>query len=75
MSAAASSVLEPGQFRAMVEIKISYLASMREGKVVAETAVAKKGRQIVFLESKARDEVGRLIAIATGSFMILSRAE
>ena len=71
MGAATSSALEAGQFCATIEIKISYMASVRSGIVRAETEVVRKGRQIVFLESKVLDEKDRLIATASGSFFVL----
>ncbi len=72
MGAATMSVLGPGQFCATIEIKMSYLASVRGGKLRAETEVVKKGRHIVFLESNVRDDSGKLVATATGSFMIIT---
>ncbi len=72
MGAAAASALEQGQFCATIEIKISYLSSVRTGTVRAETEVVRHGRQIVFLESKVRDEGGKLVATATGSFIVMS---
>lgn len=72
MGAATSSALEPGNYCATIEIKMSYLSSVRSGVVRAETDVIRKGRQIVFLESKVRDGAGKLIATASGSFMIIA---
>jgi acyl-CoA thioesterase len=72
MGAAAVSALETGQICATIEIKISYLSSVRTGTVRAETEVVRQGRQIVFLESKVRDEAGKLVATATGSFIVMS---
>jgi acyl-CoA thioesterase len=71
MGAATASTLAPNQTCATVEIKMSYLSSVRGGTVRAETEVVKRGRQIVFLESKVRDDAGRLIATATGSFIVI----
>lgn len=71
MGAATSSALDVGQACATIEIKISYLASVRSGIVRADTEVVKMGKQVVFLESKVRDEKDRLIATATGSFFVL----
>jgi len=62
----------PGNSAQTIEIKISYLASVRSGKVHAETEVVRQGRQIVFLESKVRDETGKLVATASGSFIVMS---
>jgi uncharacterized protein (TIGR00369 family) len=72
MGAATVSALEPGNYCATIEIKMSYLSSVRSGIVRAETEVIRKGRQIVFLESKVRDEAGKLIATASGSFMVIA---
>jgi uncharacterized protein (TIGR00369 family) len=72
MGAATVSALEPGNYCATIEIKMSYLSSVRAGVVRAETEVIRKGRQIVFLESKVRDEAGKLIATASGSFMVIA---
>jgi uncharacterized protein (TIGR00369 family) len=74
MGAATVSALEPGNYCATIEIKMSYLSSVRSGVVRAETVVIRKGRQIVFLESKVRDSAGKLIASATGSFMVIPAA-
>ena len=71
MGAATTSALEANQACATIEIKISYLASVRSGVVRAETEVVRKGRQIVFLDSKVRDDAGKLIAVASGSFFVL----
>ncbi|HXF51000.1 MAG TPA: PaaI family thioesterase [Dehalococcoidia bacterium] len=72
MGAATMSVVGPGQYCATIEIKMNYLASVRGGVLRCDTHVVKKGRHIVFLASEVRDDAGRLVATATGSFMILS---
>lgn len=72
MGSATMSVLDPGQYCATIEIKMSYLATVRGGTLRCETRVVKKGRHIVFLESAVRDDAHRLVATATGSFMIIS---
>ena len=72
MGAAAASALEASQICATIEIKMSYLSSVRTGMVRAETEVVRQGRQIVFLESKVRDDKGKLVATATGSFIVMS---
>lgn len=74
MGGATMSVLPPGQICATIEIKISYLAGVRSGRLEAETRVLKRGRSVVFLESKVTDEVGRLVAAATGSFAVIGAA-
>lgn len=72
MGFATMSVLDSGQYCATIEIKMSYLASVRGGTLRCDTRVVKKGRHIAFLESKVHDDSDRLVATATGSFMIMS---
>lgn len=74
MGAATVSLLKEGQYCATIEIKMSYMASVRAGIVRCETEVIRPGRRVVFLESKVRDDSGKLIAAATGSFMVIDAA-
>ncbi|MCH8950117.1 MAG: PaaI family thioesterase [Chloroflexi bacterium] len=66
--------LPEGEHCATIEIKISYLASVREGTVTVETEIVKQGRTIAFLASKVTDDQDRLVATASGS-MFIFRAE
>jgi acyl-CoA thioesterase len=75
MGGATMSALPAGQICATIEIKISYLASVRSGTLRAETNVVKQGRRIVFLESKVSDQNGKLVATATGSFAVIQLQE
>ena len=70
MGGAVSNALAEGQHCATIEVKISYLASVREGTLTVDTEVVKQGRNIAFLESKVTDDVGRLVATASGSMFI-----
>jgi len=72
MGGAVQPNLPEGQFCTTIEAKISYLASVREGALTAETEVVKQGRNIAFTESKVTDDTGRLVATATGSMFILT---
>lgn len=72
MGGATMSVLPPGEICATIEIKISYLSGVRSGRLQAETRVLKRGRRVVFLESKVTDETGKLVAAATGSFAVIA---
>jgi acyl-CoA thioesterase len=71
MGAATMSVLPPDQVCATIEIKISYLAAVTGGTLRATTDIIKRGRSVVFLESRVTDDGGRLVAAATGSFAVL----
>jgi len=74
MGGATMSVLPEGEICATIEIKISYLAGVREGTLECVTDVLKRGRNVVFLESKVRDNRGRLVATATGSFAVIRQS-
>jgi len=74
MGGATMSVLPPGEICATIEIKISYLAGVRGGKLTCNTEIIKRGKSVVFLESKVREAEGGLVAAATGSFAIIRRS-
>jgi acyl-CoA thioesterase len=73
MGGATMSALPAGDICATIEIKISYLASVRGGTLTCETHIIKQGRTVVFLESKVTDDSGKLVAAATGSFAVIHR--
>jgi len=75
MGGATMAVLPEGQICATIEIKISYLASVRGGALTCATDVVKQGRRIVFLESKVTDDRGKIVATATGSFAVIRPGE
>jgi len=70
MGGAVQPNLPEGQSCATIEVKVSYLAAVREGTLTVETDVVRQGRNVAFLESKVRDDGGRVIAMATGSMFI-----
>ena len=63
--------LPEGQFCTTIEVKVNYLAPVRQGTLIAETEVVKEGRNVAFLECKVKDEQGRLVATASGSMFIV----
>ena len=75
MGGAVVSVLPPGEICATIEIKISYLASVRGGELTCDTNIVKRGRKVVFLESRVADDAGKLVAMATGSFAVFRPGE
>ncbi len=75
MGGATMSVLPVGDICATIEIKISYLAGVAGGTLTADTHILKRGRRVVFLESKVTDDSGRLVATATGSFAVIAAAD
>lgn len=73
MGGATMSVLPPEDICATIEIKISYLASVRGGTLTADTQIIKRGRRVVFLESRVTDGAGKLVATASGSFAVIPK--
>lgn len=57
-----------------VEMKINYLAPVRDGQVSAEGKVIQKGKSIAVGEACLYDPGGRMVAKATATFMIRERA-
>jgi len=70
MGGAVVSVLPSDEICATIEIKISYLASVRGGVLTCDTNIIKRGRKVVFLESRVTDDAGKIVATATGSFAV-----
>jgi acyl-CoA thioesterase len=71
MGAALQHSLDDGQACATVEIKISYMEPVREGDLVCETTVTRRGGSIAHLESDVR-QGDTLVARATGTFSIFA---
>lgn len=71
MGAALYPSLQKGELCATIEIKISYMAAVREGEVTCETKIVSKGKRVAFLESDIFCD-GKLVAQANGSYAIFS---
>jgi acyl-CoA thioesterase len=72
MGAAAYTVMNEGEMCATIEVKIVYLAPVREGILECETRVVQKGRTVAVLESEVRNG-DRLVAKALGTYSIFPR--
>jgi len=72
MGGALYPLLEQDESCATIEIKIVYLSSAREGELVCDTRVVRKGSRVAVLESEIF-ESDRLIAKALGTYSIHSR--
>jgi len=71
MGAALYSLLEKGESCATIEIKIVYLSSAREGELICDTKVIRKGSRVAVLESEIF-ESDRLVAKALGTYSIMA---
>jgi acyl-CoA thioesterase len=71
MGAATMSVLEADQACASIEVQLRFLRAVGAGRLRARTEVLRRGRRVVQLESRVRDDADRLVAVATGSFAVI----
>ncbi len=72
MGAALSRGLGEGESCATIELKVSYLQPVVDGRLVCETSVIRRGGSVAFLESEVTQD-GEAVAQATGSFAIFDR--
>ena len=74
MAHAVISLLEPGKNTVTTEMNIRYLRATdpdKKGTLVGTATVIKAGRSILTAEAEVRDETGRLLATAGGSFFVV----
>lgn len=67
MGLAFASTLQDDESFTTLELKISFLRAVRNGRLVASGRVLHRGRNIGFVESDVVDETGALIARATST--------
>lgn len=58
---------------ATIGISINYVQTAREGDVVCTSAVDRRNDRVAVLRSEVRDDDGRLLATAIGSFAIFPK--
>jgi acyl-CoA thioesterase len=73
MGAALTSLLEPGERCATLEVKINYLAPTLAGELRAEASVVSRSRRVAVMEARVYGEGEQLTALATGSFYVQTR--
>ena len=73
MGGALTSLLDEHQICSTIEIKINYFRPALAGELVCETSVVNKGSRTGVLQSSVKDDRGKLVAQALGTFMILAR--
>ena len=73
MGSALTSLLDEGQLCSTIEIKINYFRPGVNGRLTCETRVINRSKRTAALESSILDEQQRLIARATGTYMIIER--
>jgi uncharacterized protein (TIGR00369 family) len=71
MGTALYAALPDGAVHVSLEIKINYIAAVRQGPLVGEGKWFKRGRRIVHMQAEVRDQTGGIVAAAMGTFYIL----
>ncbi|MHB1130913.1 MAG: PaaI family thioesterase [Chloroflexota bacterium] len=70
---ALTSALPAGQRAVTVEMKINYLAPVKEGRLIGRGRVVHRGARLLLGEAEISDQDGRLVAKALATYTILSR--
>jgi uncharacterized protein (TIGR00369 family) len=69
--AVVARVASAGRFNAAAEQSTRFLAPVRSGLITAEATVLKLGKRLAVVESRATDEAGTLVAVASSTHTIL----
>ena len=72
--AVATLVGPDGNFNVAAQMNVHFLEPVRAGTLSATATVRKRGKRLAVVEAEATDSDGRVVAIATASHSILSRA-
>ncbi|HRE60140.1 MAG TPA: PaaI family thioesterase [Micropepsaceae bacterium] len=67
MAIAAGLSLQWGEISPTLEMKTSFLAMAKPGRLMAEAAVLRRGKSVIFIEGRLEDADGRLIATASAT--------
>jgi len=71
MGGAVMSLTPEGKICATTDIHMRFVRPVVSGHLVADTVVVKPGRLMMHIESKVSDDQGRIVATATGAFMVI----
>lgn len=71
--AAGSTPEDPKPFPLSVQISVNLLRNIDHGKAISESRIVHRGRTLTVVESKVRDEDGRLLCIVTGTHVAVTR--
>lgn len=67
MAIAAGLSLQWGEISPTLEMKTSFLAMAKPGRLMAEAAVLRRGKSVIFVEARLEDSGNRLIATASAT--------
>lgn len=72
LSLAAGLKLDWGQIVPSLEIKVSYIAPAKPGRLLARAEIVKRGRSVIFTEARLTDADGALLATASGTSSVVT---
>lgn len=75
MAHAAIAMSGPGIVPMSLELKVSFFAPARPGKVIAEAWVEKRGRTTCFFEGRLLDPAGKVLAKASSTLQMVDRSK
>ena len=75
MAHAAIAMSGPGVVPMSLELKVSFFAPARPGKVIAEAWVEKRGRTTCFFEGRLLDSAGKVLAKASSTLQMVDRTK
>lgn len=55
-----------------IDISIRFIRTVANGELLIDAVVVHPGRKVVQLSAEARDSDGKLVATATGAFMVMT---
>ncbi len=73
MAHAAIAMAGPGVVPMSLELKVSFFAPARPGRVVAEAWVERRGKRTCFFEGRLLDPAGTVLAKASSTLMLAAR--
>lgn len=72
MALAAGLKVEWGQIVPTLEMKVSYIAPARPGRLQARAAVIRRGKSVIFVEGDLWDGDGNLLATASSTYTLVT---
>jgi uncharacterized protein (TIGR00369 family) len=75
MAHAAIAMTGPSVVPMSLELKVSFFAPARPGKVIAEAWVERRGRTTCFFEGRLLDPAGKVLAKASSTLQLVDRSK
>ncbi len=75
MAHALIAMLGPDTVPMSLELKVSFFAPARPGRVIAEAWVERRGRRTCFVEGRLKDVTGAVLAKASSTVQLMDRTK